>query len=61
MERLPKSIAYSTPLATLPVGTVNYLVLNTPTTVSSFTPGPTIIVDLNNVPVFFVIAAFHFQ
>ena len=52
MERLPKSIDYSTPLATLPDGTVNYLVSNTPINNSSFTPGSTIIVDLNNVPAF---------
>ncbi len=50
MERLPKSVDYSTPLATLPEGTVNYLVSNTPINNSSFTPGSTIIVDLNNVP-----------
>ena len=30
MERLPKSVDYSTPLATLPDGTVNYLVSYTP-------------------------------
>ena len=52
MERLPKSIDYSTPLATMPDGTVNYLVSNTPINNSSFTPGSTIIVDLNNVPGF---------
>jgi len=52
MERLPKSIDYNTPLATLPDGTQNYLVSNTPINNSSFTPGSTIIVDLNNVPAF---------
>ena len=52
MERLPKSIDYSTPLATMPDGTINYLVSNTPVNNSSFTPGSTIIVDLNNVPAF---------
>jgi hypothetical protein len=52
MERLPKSIDYSTPLATMPEGTVNYLVSNTPINNSSFTAGSTIIVDLNNVPGF---------
>ena len=52
MERLPKSIDYSTPLATLPDGTTNYLVSNTPINNSTFTPGSTIIVDLNNVPAF---------
>jgi hypothetical protein len=52
MERLPKSIDYSTPLATMPDGTINYLVSNTPINNSSFTPGSTIIVDLNNVPAF---------
>jgi len=50
MERLPKSVDYSSPLATLPDGTVNYLVSNTPINNSSFGPGSTIIVDLNNVP-----------
>ena len=39
MERLPKSVDYSTPLATMPDGTVNYLVSNTPINNSSFTPG----------------------
>ena len=52
MERLPKSIDYSTPLATMPDGTVYYLVSNTPINNSSFTAGSTIIVDLNNVPAF---------
>ena len=52
MERLPKSVDYNTPLATMPEGTVNYLVSNTPINNSSFTPGTTIIVDLNNVPAF---------
>ena len=52
MERLPKSVDYSTPLATMPDGCVNYLVSNTPINHSSFAPGSTIIVDLNNVPAF---------
>ncbi len=52
MERLPKSVDYSTPLATFPDSTVNYLVSNTPINNNSFTPGGTIIVDLNNVPAF---------
>jgi hypothetical protein len=49
MERLPKSVDYSTPLSTMPDSTVSYIVSNTPTNGSSFTPGTTIIVDLNNV------------
>ena len=61
MERLPKSIDYSTPLATLPDGTVNYLVSNTPINNSSFTPGSTIIVDLNNVPAFLDPASLSFR
>ena len=61
MERLPKSIDYSTPLATLPEGTVNYLVSNTPINNSSFTPGSTIIVDLNNVPAFLDPASLSFR
>jgi hypothetical protein len=52
MERLPKSVDYNTPLATLPDSTINYLVSNTPINNSSFTQGSTIIVDLNNVPAF---------
>jgi hypothetical protein len=52
MERLPKSVDYSTPLATMPDSTVNYCVACTPTNGSSFTAGNTIIVDLNNVPGF---------
>jgi hypothetical protein len=61
MERLPKSIDYSTPLATMPDGTVNYLVSNTPTNGSSFTQGSTIIVDLNNVPAFLDPASLSFR
>jgi hypothetical protein len=61
MERLPKSIDYSTPLATLPEGTTNYLVSNTPINNSSFTPGSTIIVDLNNVPAFLDPASLSFR
>jgi hypothetical protein len=61
MERLPKSIDYSSPLATLPEGTVNYLVSNTPINNSSFTPGSTIIVDLNNVPAFLDPASLSFR
>lgn len=61
MERLPKSVDYSTPLATLPEGTVNYLVSNTPINNSSFTPGSTIIVDLNNVPAFLDPASLSFR
>jgi hypothetical protein len=61
MERLPKSIDYNTPLATLPDGTVNYLVSNTPINNSSFTPGSTIIVDLNNVPAFLDPASLSFR
>ena len=49
MIALPKSVDYSTPMATMPPGTVNYLVSNTPINNSSFTPGSTIIVDLNNI------------
>jgi len=61
MERLPKSVDYNTPLATMPEGTVNYLVSNTPTNGSSFTPGSTIIVDLNNVPAFLDPASLSFR
>jgi len=61
MERLPKSIDYSSPLATLPDGTVNYLVSSTPINNSSFTPGSTIIVDLNNVPAFLDPASLSFR
>lgn len=61
MERLPKSVDYSTPLATLPDGTVNYLVSNTPINNSSFTQGSTIIVDLNNVPAFLDPASLSFR
>jgi hypothetical protein len=61
MERLPKSVDYSTPLATLPEGTVNYLVSNTPINNSSFGPGTTIIVDLNNVPGFLDPASLSFR
>jgi len=61
MERLPKSVDYSTPLATMPDGTVNYLVSNTPINNSSFTPGSTIIVDLNNVPAFLDPASLSFR
>ncbi len=61
MERLPKSVDYSSPLATLPEGTVNYLVSNTPINNSSFTPGTTIIVDLNNVPAFLDPASLSFR
>ena len=61
MERLPKSVDYSSPLATLPEGTVNYLVSNTPINNSSFTPGSTIIVDLNNVPAFLDPASLSFR
>ena len=49
MERLPKSVDYSTPLSTMPNSTVSYIVSNTPTNGNSFLPGTTIIVDLNNV------------
>ena len=52
MERLPKSIDYSTPLATMPAETQNYLVSCTPSNGSTFLPGATIIIDLNNVPGF---------
>jgi hypothetical protein len=53
MIALPKSVDYnSQPMATMPDGTVNYLVSNTPVNNSSFTPGSTIIVDLNSVPAF---------
>jgi hypothetical protein len=52
MERLPKSVDYSTPLATMPDSTVNYCVACTPSNGSSFGAGNTIIVDLNNVPGF---------
>ena len=61
MERLPKSVDYSSPLATMPDGTVNYLVSNTPINNSSFTPGTTIIVDLNNVPAFLDPASLSFR
>ena len=61
MERLPKSIDYSSPLATLPDGTVNYLVSCTPINNSSFSPGSTIIVDLNNVPAFLDPASLSFR
>jgi len=61
MERLPKSIDYSSPLATLPDGTMNYLVCNTPINNSSFLPGSTIIVDLNNVPAFLDPASLSFR
>ena len=61
MERLPKSVDYSTPLATLPDSTVNYLVSSTPTNSSSFLPGSTIIVDLNNVPGFLDPASLSFR
>jgi hypothetical protein len=61
MERLPKSVDYSTPLATMPDGCVNYLVSNTPINNNSFTPGSTIIVDLNNVPAFLDPASLSFR
>jgi hypothetical protein len=61
MERLPKSVDYSSPLATLPDGTVNYLVSNTPINNNSFTQGTTIIVDLNNVPAFLDPASLSFR
>ena len=61
MERLPKVVDYSTPLATMPDGTVNYLVSNTPINNSSFTAGSTIIVDLNNVPAFLDPASLSFR
>jgi hypothetical protein len=61
MERLPKSVDYSTPLATMPDGTVNYLVSNTPINNNSFGPGSTIIVDLNNVPAFLDPASLSFR
>ena len=61
MERLPKSVDYSSPLATLPEGTVNYLVSNSPINNSSFSPGSTIIVDLNNVPAFLDPASLSFR
>ena len=61
MERLPKSVDYSTPLATLPDSTMNYLVSTTPTNGASFTPGTTIIVDLNNVPAFLDPASLSFR
>ena len=61
MERLPKSVDYNTPLATLPDGTVNYLVSNTPINNNSFVPGGTIIVDLNNVPAFIDPASLSFR
>jgi len=61
MIALPKSVDYSTPLATMPDGTINYLVSNTPVNNSSFTPGSTIIVDLNNVPAFLDPASLSFR
>jgi hypothetical protein len=61
MERLPKSVDYSTPLATLPDSTMNYVVSNTPINNSSFLPGSTIIVDLNNVPGFLDPASLSFR
>lgn len=61
MERLPKSVDYSTPLATLPESTMNYVVANTPINNSSFQPGSTIIVDLNNVPGFLDPASLSFR
>jgi hypothetical protein len=39
-------------MSTLPEGTTNFIVSNTPINASSFLPGSTIIVDLNNVPGF---------
>lgn len=61
MERLPKSVDYSQPLATMPDSTMNYVVTNTPTNGSSFTPGTTIIVDLNNVQGFLDPASLSFR
>jgi len=61
MERLPKSVDYSTPLATFPDSTVSYVVSNTPTNGNSFTPGTTIIVDLNNVQGFLDPASLSFR
>ena len=61
MERLPKSVDYSQPLATMPDSTMNYLVSNTPTNGSSFEQGTTIIVDLNNVPGFLDPASLSFR
>jgi len=61
MERLPKSVDYSTPLATMPDSTVSYLVTNTPTNGSSFTQNTTIIVDLNNVQGFLDPASLSFR
>jgi hypothetical protein len=61
MERLPKSVDYSTPLATMPDSTVNYCVACTPSNGSSFGPGNTIIVDLNNVPGFLDPASLSFR
>jgi len=61
MERLPKSVDYSTPLSTMPDSTVSYIVSNTPTNGSSFTPGTTIIVDLNNVQGFLDPASLSFR
>jgi hypothetical protein len=61
MERLPKLVDYSTPLATLPDSTVNYLVTSTPTNASTFKAGSTIIVDLNNVPGFLDPASLSFR
>jgi hypothetical protein len=45
----------------MPDGTVNYLVSNTPINNSSFSPGSTIIVDLNNVPGFLDPASLSFR
>jgi len=61
MERLPKLVDYSTPLATIPDGTTNYLVSCTPTNGAIFTQGTTIIVDLNNVPAFLDPASLSFR
>jgi hypothetical protein len=61
MERLPKCVDFSTPLNVMPDGTQNYLVSNTPTNGSSFTPSTTIIVDLNNVPAFLDPASLSFR
>jgi hypothetical protein len=61
MERLPKSVDYSTPLSVMPDSTVSYIVSNTPTNGNSFTPGTTIIVDLNNVQGFLDPASLSFR
>ena len=61
MERLPKSVDYSQPLATMPDSTMNYIVTNTPTNGSSFSPSSTIIVDLNNVQGFLDPASLSFR